>query len=80
MSITYLGLVLILPTNFHPDLSTLSVFQDFMSPQLSPMTQDPVRILNKRSELRGPYKYEISLGSDHTFVSRKYLIFSNFSE
>ena len=26
ISITYLGLVLILPTKFHPDLSTLSVF------------------------------------------------------
>jgi len=28
MSVTYLGLVLILPTKFHPDLSALSVFQD----------------------------------------------------
>ena len=28
MSITYLGLVLILPTKFHPNPSTLSVFLD----------------------------------------------------
>ena len=31
MSIIYLGLVLILSTKFHPDLSSLSVFQDFWS-------------------------------------------------
>ena len=36
MSITYLGLVLILPTKFHPDLSTLSVFQDFRFPPPAP--------------------------------------------
>ena len=32
MSVTYLGLVLILSTKFHPDLSALSVFQDFRPP------------------------------------------------
>ena len=32
MSIMYLGLVLIFPTEFHPDPSTLSVFQDFRFP------------------------------------------------
>ena len=42
MSITYLGLVLIFPTKFHPDPSTLSIFQDFRFPP--PMSPDPVGI------------------------------------
>ena len=75
MSVTYLGLIL--PTKFHPDLSALSVFQDFRPPP-HPITLDPVGISNKRSEFRGPSKYEISLRYDHSFVSQKYLNFSNF--
>ena len=40
MSVTYLGLVLILSTKFHPDLSALSIFQD----PPPPMKLDPVEI------------------------------------
>ena len=36
MPITYLGRVLILSTNLHPDLSTLSVFQYFRFPPPTP--------------------------------------------
>ena len=36
ITITYLELVLILPIKFHPDLPTLSVFQDFCFPPLAP--------------------------------------------
>ena len=79
MSVTYLGLVLILSTKFHPDLSALSVFQNFRSPPPL-MTLDLVGIQNKRSEFRGLSNYEISLRYDHSFVSQKYLIFSIFLE
>ena len=41
MSIKYLELVLILPIKFHPDLSTLSVFQDFRFPLHPLMSPDP---------------------------------------
>ena len=59
MSIRYLGLVLILPTNFHPDISTLSVFQDFpfLLPT-PPVSLDPVGVQNKSSETRGPFKIQ----------------------
>ena len=69
MSVTYLQLVLILLTKFHPDLFSLSLFQDFQSPKLLPMTLDPVVIQNKMSEVRGPSKYQISLRSYHSFLS-----------
>ena len=50
-SITYLRHLLILPTKFHPDLSTPSVSQDFQfPPPTSPMSPDLVRIYNKTSE------------------------------
>ena len=68
MSVTYFGLVPILSTKFHPDLSTLSVFRDFRFPPSPLMTLDPVEIQNQRSEFRGPSKYEISLRYDHSFV------------
>ena len=38
---TYLELVLILPIKFHPDLSTLSVFQDFQFPGFLFPTSNP---------------------------------------
>ena len=43
-SVMYLVLTIIFTTKFHPDPSTLSVFQDFRSPQLPPMSPDPVGI------------------------------------
>ena len=56
MSIMYLELVLILPINFYPDLSTLSVFPRFLvskicvSPLRPSMSLDPIRISNGTSE------------------------------
>ena len=54
MSITYLELLLILPINFHPDLSTLNFFQDFWFPRFSflPSTPQSVWI---RSKLKKDY-------------------------
>ena len=66
--------MLILSTKSHPDLSALIVFHDFRLPPPS----HHVEISDKRSEFRGPSKYEISLRYDHSFVSKKYLIFSIF--
>ena len=42
ISITFLELVLILPINFHSDLSTLNVSQDFYFSPPPPMTPDPI--------------------------------------
>ena len=59
MSITYLELMLILPTKFHPDLFTLSVFQDSpFLPPAPPVSLDPVGVQNKSSETRGPFKIQ----------------------
>ena len=78
MSVTYLGLVLILSTKFHPGLSALA-FSKISSPPPQ-MTLDQVRIQNKRSEFQDPSEYEILLRYNHSFIRQKYLIFSNLLE
>ena len=81
--------MLILPIKFHPDLSTLSVFQDFRFARFPvsplelpppPMSLNLVGILNESSKAQDPSKCQISLRSDKLLISYKYLIFSNFSE
>ena len=79
MPIMYRDLLLILPIKYHPDLSTLSVFQDFYFPS-NPLC---TRIWSgfKIRALKHKILQNINfLRSDHLFVSYKCLIFSNFSE
>ena len=51
--------MLILPTKFHPNLFTLSVFEDSpFLPPAPPVSLDPVGVQNKSSETRGPFKIQ----------------------
>ena len=85
MSIIYLELVLILPIKFHPDLSTLSIFQDVLFPRfqfpsnpICPQIQFELKIEHLRFYIF--FIYQVSLRSDHLFVRWRYLKFHIFQD